>query len=63
VGAVLGISVLIAILGTSEGLHTFHKSYALMAIASATAGAVGLALGRVRARVPEEMLAPAESVP
>jgi EmrB/QacA subfamily drug resistance transporter len=63
VGAVLGISVLIALLGSGQSLHTFHHAYALMAIPSAAAGVVALALGRVRARDPMEPAAvqPAES--
>jgi EmrB/QacA subfamily drug resistance transporter len=64
VGAVLGVSVLIAILDgatRANALHTFHRAYALMAIASAAAGLTALALGRVRASVPVEALEPAES--
>ena len=38
IGAVLGISMLIALLGTGQSLHTFHHAYALMAIPSAAAG-------------------------
>jgi EmrB/QacA subfamily drug resistance transporter len=64
IGAVLGISVLIALLGSGQSLHTFHHAYALMAIPSAAAGVVALALGRVRARNPLEAVAqPAESAP
>jgi EmrB/QacA subfamily drug resistance transporter len=61
VGAVLGVSVLIAILDSAtrtNGLHTFHRAYALMAIASAAAGVTGLALGRVRAGTPVEVVEP-----
>jgi len=62
IGAVLGISVLIALLGTGQSLHTFHHAYALMAIPSAAAGLIALGLGRVRARNPLEAVAqPAES--
>jgi EmrB/QacA subfamily drug resistance transporter len=62
IGAVLGISVLIALLGASQSLHTFHHAYALMAIPSAAAGVIALGLGRVRARNPLEAVAqPAES--
>jgi EmrB/QacA subfamily drug resistance transporter len=57
IGAVLGISVLIALLGTSESLHTFHHAYALMVIPSAAAGMVAIGLGRVRARNPLEAAA------
>ena len=51
-GAVLGISVLIAVLGASAGLADFHRAYALMAVTGLTAGLIGLTLGRVRATVP-----------
>jgi len=62
VGAVLGISVLIALLGSGQSLHTFHQAYALMAIPATAAGVVGLGLGRVRARNPlEAAVRPAES--
>jgi EmrB/QacA subfamily drug resistance transporter len=62
IGAVLGISVLIALLGSSESLHTFHHAYTLMAIPSAAAGILAIGLGRVRARNPLEAAAqPAES--
>ncbi|HEY7633068.1 MAG TPA: DHA2 family efflux MFS transporter permease subunit [Thermoleophilaceae bacterium] len=61
VGAVLGISVLIALLGTSQSLHTFHQAYGLMAIPSAAAGILAVALGRVRARDPlQTAIQPAE---
>jgi EmrB/QacA subfamily drug resistance transporter len=65
IGAVLGISVLIAVLGSSSvpDVDTFTNAYLLMAAASIAAGVTGLALGRVRARVPEEVLAAAETVP
>ena len=62
IGAVLGISVLIALLGTGQSLHTFHHAYALMAIPSAAAGILAIGLGRVRARNPlEAVVQPAES--
>jgi len=64
VGAVLGISVLIALLGGDQSLHTFHQAYALMALPSAAAGVLAIALGRVRARNPlEAAVQPAESTP
>jgi EmrB/QacA subfamily drug resistance transporter len=50
VGAVLGISTLIVVLGTpspENALHVFHQAWALMALAAAIAAATGLALGRV----------------
>jgi EmrB/QacA subfamily drug resistance transporter len=63
IGAVLGISVLIALLGSGQSLHTFHQAYALMAIPSAAAGILAVGLGRVRARNPlETAVQPAESV-
>ena len=52
IGAVLGISVLIALLGGGQSLNTFQHAYALMGIPSAAAGILALALGRVRARDP-----------
>ena len=51
-GAVLGISVLVAVLGTpapEDAVATFHHAYALMAIAGAASGLMAIALGRVRA--------------
>ena len=51
-GAVLGISVLIAVLGSAPVLGDFHRAYALMAATGLTAGLIGLTLGRVRATVP-----------
>ena len=51
-GAVLGISVLIAVLGDAPVLGDFHRAYALMALAGLGAGLIGLTLGRVRATVP-----------
>jgi len=62
IGAVLGISVLIALLGTGQSLHTFHHAYSLMAIPSAAAGILAIGLGRVRARNPlEAAVQPVES--
>jgi MFS family permease len=60
IGAVLGIAVLVAVLGTprpEDALTTFHTAWQLMAIPAATAGLLALALGRVRARNPEAKLA------
>jgi EmrB/QacA subfamily drug resistance transporter len=51
-GAVLGISVLIAILGTGSTLADFHRAYALMALTGALAGLIGVTFRRVRATVP-----------
>ena len=56
IGAVLGIAVLVAIIGTpsaSDPVGPFHDALRLMAIAGLTAAALALALGRVRARDPE----------
>jgi EmrB/QacA subfamily drug resistance transporter len=66
IGAVLGIAVLVAVLGTprpEDAVATFHNAWILMAIPSAIAGLLALALGRVRARDPEAALAtaPAEA--
>src|SRR3954447_21709875 len=51
-GAVLGISVLIALVGEAPALGDFHEAYWLMTVTGATAGLIGLTLGRVRATVP-----------
>ena len=63
-GAVLGISVLVAVLGTpapEDAVATFHNAYLLMAIGGAAAGLIGVGLGRVRATgtEPEPAGAPA----
>jgi Major Facilitator Superfamily len=50
-GAVLGISVLVAVPGAA-GLPEFQRAYWLMAVCGAAAGLVALTLGRVRATVP-----------
>jgi len=60
IGAVLGIAVLVAVIGTpspEDVLATFHTAWVLMAIPSAAAGLLALALGRVRARNPEAAVA------
>jgi EmrB/QacA subfamily drug resistance transporter len=62
IGAVLGIAVLIAVIGTpppGEALATFHDAWALMALPAVAAGLVALALGRVHARDPEAVAEPA----
>jgi MFS family permease len=51
-GAVLGISVLIALIGSTPGLSEFHRAYWLMAVTGLTAGLIALSLRRVRATVP-----------
>jgi EmrB/QacA subfamily drug resistance transporter len=50
IGATLGISTLIVVLGASPDLHVFQRAWSLMALTGAVAGVTGLALGRVRAR-------------
>ena len=50
-GAVLGISVLIAIIGETPVLGDFHRAYSLMAVTGATAALIALTLPRVRANV------------
>ncbi|MFL6018663.1 MAG: DHA2 family efflux MFS transporter permease subunit [Gaiellaceae bacterium] len=57
IGAVLGISTLIVLLGTptaANALHLFHRAWALIALTGAIAAVTGLALGRVRARYAAE---------
>jgi EmrB/QacA subfamily drug resistance transporter len=64
IGAVLGIAVLVAVLGTpgpEDAVSTFHTAWTLMAIPTATAGLLAVGLGRVRARDPEAVLAPASA--
>jgi hypothetical protein len=56
-GAVLGISGLIAVLGTpgADGaLAAFHRVWALVALTGTLAAAIAVALGRVRARQVDE---------
>jgi EmrB/QacA subfamily drug resistance transporter len=66
IGAVLGVSVLVAILGTvtrTNVIHTFDRAYAWMAVAAAAAGLTGFLLGNVRASAPSEVkLGPAASL-
>ncbi|HWK29460.1 MAG TPA: DHA2 family efflux MFS transporter permease subunit [Solirubrobacter sp.] len=50
-GAVLGISVLIAALGSAPVLADFHRAYWLMAATGATAALIALSLPRIRANV------------
>jgi len=57
IGAVLGISTLIVLLGTptpANALPLFHRAWALMALTGAIAAVTALALGRVRASHPGE---------
>ncbi len=53
IGAVLGISVLIVLIGSptpDNALHLFHRAWTLIAVTGAAAAIAGVALGRVRAR-------------
>jgi MFS family permease len=53
IGAALGISALIVVLGTSPstaGLDDYQRAWALMALTGGLAALTGVALGRVRAR-------------
>ena len=66
IGAVLGIAILVAVLGTprpEDAVATFHTAWRLMALTSAAAAVTAVGLGRVRARDPEAVLAkvPAEA--
>jgi NTE family protein len=64
IGAVLGIAILIAVLAAAtpaDPIGPFHDAWRLMAATGLTAGALALALGRVRARDPEAALAPARA--
>src|SRR5215218_298801 len=57
IGAVLGISTLIVVLGSesaSGDLGVYHRAWALMALTGAIAVVTALALGRVRASHPGE---------
>ena len=64
IGAALGISTLIVVLGTSSAASVFddyQRAWALIAGTGALAGLTGIALGRVRARYAgEEMLEESE---
>jgi EmrB/QacA subfamily drug resistance transporter len=62
IGAVLGIAVLVAVVGTpsaADPVGPFHDAWLLIAATGAAAGLLGLGLGRVRARDPEAVLAAA----
>jgi EmrB/QacA subfamily drug resistance transporter len=66
IGAVLGISTLIVLIGTPSplnALHVFHRAWALMALTGAVAAVAGIALGRVRARHAGEEQALGPAVP
>jgi EmrB/QacA subfamily drug resistance transporter len=56
IGAVLGISGLVVLLGTpaaGEALHVFHRLWWLIAFTGAVTALAGVALGRVRAGYPD----------
>jgi EmrB/QacA subfamily drug resistance transporter len=62
IGAVLGIAILVAVIGTpaaADPVGPFHEAWRLIAATGAIAGLLALGLGRVRARDPEAVLAPA----
>ena len=53
IGAVLGISILIVVVGTptaANAVDVFHRAWALIACTGVAAAITGVALGRVRAR-------------
>jgi EmrB/QacA subfamily drug resistance transporter len=57
IGGVLGVSTLIVVLGTpsaGDALHVFHRAWAFIAFSGLVAAVLGLALGRVRARIAGE---------
>lgn len=51
-GAVLGISVLVAVVGATPTVGDFTRAYVLMAACGLTAGLIGVTLGRNRGTVP-----------
>jgi EmrB/QacA subfamily drug resistance transporter len=54
-GAVLGVSVLVAVIGTpspAEALDVFREAYGLMVVGGAASAVTAIGLGRVRARDP-----------
>ena len=61
-GAVLGVSLLVAVLGTpapEDALAAFHQAWGLMAIGGAAAALIAIGLGRVHATGAEPAAAPA----
>jgi len=64
IGAVVGVSSLIAVLGThGSTVHAFHRAWFLMTATGALAALIALALGRVRARHVESAQARPTTVP
>lgn len=56
-GAVLGVAAFVALIGTPSArnaLHVFHRAWALVGLTELSAGLLGIALGRVRARHGDE---------
>ena len=66
IGAVLGISTLIVLLGSpgyADALHRFHRAWALIALTGAIASLVAISLGRVRARHGDDPVPAADALP
>jgi EmrB/QacA subfamily drug resistance transporter len=64
IGGVLGVSGLIVVLGTPSpetALQVFHRAWALMALSGGISALIGLALGRVRARLVDDEAVEAEA--
>jgi EmrB/QacA subfamily drug resistance transporter len=62
IGAVLGIAVLVAVIGAPAGadpVRPFHEAWLLIAATGVAAATIAVGLGRVRARDPEAVPAPA----
>jgi NTE family protein len=62
IGAVLGIAVLVAVIGAPAGadpVRAFHEAWLLIAATGVAAATIAVGLGRVRARDPEAVPAPA----
>jgi EmrB/QacA subfamily drug resistance transporter len=62
IGAVLGIAVLVAVIGApaaADPVRPFHEAWLLIAATGVAAATIAVGLGRVRARDPEAVPAPA----